>query len=72
MKEAYYSVPIPPEHWKYLRFQWKSKLLQYGGACCPRLFTKLLKPVYAILTQTGDEIVPYIDDSYLQGMLAKC
>ena len=57
---------------KYLRCQWKGKLLQYtcfpnGLACCPRLFTKLLKPVYASLRQTGDEIVPYIDDSYLQG-----
>ena len=38
-----------------------------GLACCPHLFTKLLKPVYASLRQTGDEIVPYIDDSYLQG-----
>lgn len=25
-----------------------------------------IKPVYAKLRQTGDEIVPYIDDSYLQ------
>lgn len=25
-----------------------------------------IKPVYASLRQTGDEIVPYIDDSYLQ------
>ena len=72
IKDAYYSVPIAPEHRKYLRFKWKGKLLQYtcfpnGLACCPRLFTKLLKPVYASLRQTGDEIVPYIDDSYLQG-----
>ena len=70
IKDAYYSVPT--EHRKYLRFKWKGKLLQYtcfpnGLACCPRLFTKLLKPVYASLRQTGDEIVPYIDDSYLQG-----
>ena len=72
IKDAYYSVPIAPEHRKYLRFQWKGKLLQYtcfpnGLACCPRLFTKLLKLAYASLRQTGDEIVPYIDDSYLQG-----
>ena len=72
IKDAQYSLPIAPEHRKYLRFQWKGKLLQYtcfpnGLACCPRLFTKLLKPVYASLRQTGDEIVPYIDDSYLQG-----
>ena len=72
IKDAYYSVPIAPEHRKYLRFQWKDKLFQYtcfpnGLACCPRLFTKLLKLAYASLRQSGDEIVPYIDDSYLQG-----
>lgn len=71
IKDAYSSVPIAPEHPKYLRFQWKGKLLQYtcfpnGLACCPRLFTKLLKPAYASLRQTGDEIVPFIDDSCLQ------
>lgn len=37
-----------------------------GLACCPHLCTKLLKPNYARLRQTGDGIVPYIDDSYLQ------
>jgi hypothetical protein len=72
LKDAYYSVPIASEHKKYLRFQWKSKLFQYtcfpnGLACCPRMFTKLLKPVYATLRQKGYENVPYIDDSYLQG-----
>lgn len=72
IKDAYYSVPIALEHRKYLRFQWKGKLLQYTCfpnwlACCPRLFTKLLKSAYASLRQTGDGIVPYIDDSYLQG-----
>ena len=72
IKDAYYSVPITPEHRKYLRFQWNGKRLQYtcfpyGLACCPLLLSKLLKPAYASLRQTGDEIVPYIDDSYLQG-----
>ena len=38
-----------------------------GLACCPRLFTKLLKPVYARLRQQGHESSGYIDDSYLQG-----
>ncbi|KAK2555414.1 hypothetical protein P5673_023059 [Acropora cervicornis] len=27
----------------------------------------MLRPVYASLRQTGDEILPYIDDSYLPG-----
>ena len=54
IKDAYHSVPITSEHRKYLWFQWKGKLLQYtcfpnGLACCPCLFTKLLRPVYASL-----------------------
>ena len=37
-------------------------------ACmCPRLFTKLLKPVYSSLRKQGLFSVGYIDDSYLQG-----
>ena len=72
IKDAYFSVTIARDHRKYLRFQWKGKLLQCTSfpnmrACCPRLFTKMLRPVYASLRQTRDEILPYIDDSYLPG-----
>ena len=72
IKDAYFSVPIAPEHRKYFRFEWKGKLLQCapfpnGLASCPCLFTKMLRPVYAGLRKIGDEIVPYIEDSYLPG-----
>lgn len=68
MKDAYYSVPIAPKHQKYLQFQEKGRLLQYtsfpnGLACCSLFFTKAC----LCYPNTGDEIVPYIDDSYLQG-----
>ena len=36
--------------------------MENGLSCAPRVFTKLLKPVYATLHNLG-----YIDDSYLQG-----
>ena len=54
---------------KMLRFQWKGKIFQYtclpnGISCAPRLFTKLLKPVYT-LRQYGHKNVGYIDDSLL-------
>ena len=39
----------------------------HGLACAPRLFTKLLKPVYSTLRSQGHLSVGYIDDSYLQG-----
>ena len=72
LRDAYYSVPIRNEDQKYLRFCWKGKLFQFtclpnGLACAPRLFTKILKSVYATLRQKGHLNVGYIDDSYLQG-----
>jgi len=72
LRDAYYSVPIHNDHQKYLRFCCKGRLLQFnclpnGLACAPRLFTRILKPVYAMLGQMGRIDVGYIDDSYLQG-----
>ena len=72
LRDAYYSVPIHNEDKKYLRFCWRGKLFQFtclpnGLACAPRLFTKILKPVYATLRQKSYLNVGYIDDSYLQG-----
>ena len=72
LRDAYYSVPIHIDDQKYLRFCWKGRLFQFtclpnGLACAPRLFTKILKPVYAMLRQRGHLNVGYIDDSYLQG-----
>lgn len=72
LQDAYYLVPIAEEHRKYLRFYWQGTLYQYtcmpnGLSPAPRIFTKLLKPVYSTLRQKGHLNVGYIDDSYLQG-----
>ena len=72
LTDAYYVVPIAEEHRKYLRFYWQGCLYQYtcmpnGLSSAPRCFTKLLKPVYSTLRQSGHINVGYIDDSYLQG-----
>lgn len=38
------------------------------GLCMsPRLFTKVLKPIFAVLRKSGHQSVIYIDDIYLQG-----
>ena len=42
-------------------------VLHFGLACCPRIFTKLMKPVFSELRKMGFDNVPYIDDIYLQG-----
>ena len=67
---AYYSIPINEDHKKYLRFVWRNKLFEYqalpnGLSPGPRLFTKLLKPVYALMGELGHICFPYIDDSFV-------
>lgn len=70
LKDAYYSVPIHPEHQKYLKFLWKGQLYKYvcfpnGLALCPRKFTKLLKPIFSLLRNKGHVSVGFIDDTWL-------
>ena len=60
LKDAYYSVPIASTDQKYLKFVWDGQLYKFvcfpnGLACCPPMFTKLWKPVYANLRQQGHE-----------------
>jgi hypothetical protein len=69
LKQAYYLVSVAQEHRKYLKFWWDGNLYQYVGlpnglACAPRLFTKLLKPVYSTLQKEGFSCLGYIDDSF--------
>ena len=70
LKDAYYSVPINPQHRKYLRFKFKDTLFEFtclpnGLASAPRVFTKVIKPVIAILRSKGYLLVIYIDDILL-------
>lgn len=79
LKDAYYSVPIAPEHQKFLKFIWKGVLYQYlclpmGLTSSPRLFTKLLKPVFAYLRgHCGISCAGYIASSlYIGDSFEKC
>ena len=72
LKGAYYTVPIHPSHQKYLKFCFDGIFYKYtclpnGLASAPRIFTKLLKPVYVTLRSMGHLNSGYVDDSYLQG-----
>ena len=72
LRDAYYTVPVWAEHQKLLKFMFNGTLYQYtclpnGLSSAPRIFTKLLKPVYARLHEQGYPNLGYIDDSYLQG-----
>ena len=78
LKDAYYSIPVHRSHRKYFKFFWDQKLYQFtcmlnGLSCCPRLFTKILKPPLTALHKKGHFASNYIDDLYLQGQtFAKC
>ena len=69
LKDAYYSVPMALEHQKYLKFVWRNQLyaftcLPMGLTSSPRIFTKILKPVFATLrAKFGHSCLGYTDDS---------
>lgn len=70
LRHAYYSINMAENDQKFLRFQWRETFYQYtclpnGITSAPRIFTKLMKPVYSTLRQYGHKNVAYIDDSLL-------
>ena len=67
LKDAYYSVPVHPDHTKFLKFIWRNQLYKFlvlpNSLCCgPRKFTKLMNPPIATLRLHGHIIAIYIDD----------
>ena len=72
LQDAYYSIPVDPNSRKYLRFMWQGERWQFaalpnGLSTAPRLFTKLLKPVFAELRQAGHTVIGYLDDTIIIG-----
>ena len=79
LKDAYYSIPIAEEHQKYLKFIWRDQLYAFTSlsmelTSTPRIFTKVLKPVFSYLrSQFGHTCLGYIDDSfYLEDSYTEC
>ena len=70
LKDAFYSVGINESYRKYLKFEWQGELYEFtclpnGLLTATRIFTKVLKPVFAALQKIGHSNVAYIDDSEL-------
>jgi hypothetical protein len=68
LQDAYFSVPLHRQHQKYVKFVWNGKLfafvcLAFGLSSAPRVFTKILKPIYSWFRQQGIRCSYYIDDS---------
>ena len=78
LKDAYYSIPIWEAHRKYLSFQWNGEYFQFnvlpfGLTSAPRIFTKVLKPIFAKMREEGFCVLGYIDDSLiLSESLERC
>ena len=71
LKDAFYSVGINNSFRKYLKFEWHGKLYQFtclpnGFSSASRIFTKVIKPVFAALRKIGHSNVANVDDSLLQ------
>ena len=68
MQDAYFSVNVEKFFCRYLKFIWNGKLyafvcVPFGLSSAPRLFTKLLKPIFAWFRQQAIRCSYYIDDS---------
>ena len=67
LNDAYFTISIHPDHYKYLRFEWNSTLfeficLPFGLSSAPRVFTKVLKPFVWSIRNKGIRMVIYLDD----------
>ncbi|XP_071400930.1 LOW QUALITY PROTEIN: uncharacterized protein [Centroberyx affinis] len=67
LKDAYFHVPICPEHWQFLRsaFQgqaYEFKVLPFGLSLSPRVFTRVVAAALSPLQRAGIKILPYLDD----------
>ena len=69
-ENAYFTIPIRPEHRKYLRFSMADKSYQFtclpfGLVLAPCVFTKTLRPVAALVQELGMRVIVYIDNILL-------
>jgi hypothetical protein len=57
-KDAYYSIPVHKDYRRYLCFTWRGHAYQYtclpnGLSSAPRIFTKVMKPVFFFASKRG-------------------
>ena len=67
LKDAYLAIPIHAQHQKFLQFRWDSqtwqfKTLPFGLNSAPHTFTKLMKPVVAVIRRLAVRLILYLDD----------
>lgn len=67
LKDAYFHVPIAPEHRHFLRFAFMGQIFQFmvlpfDLALAPRVFSKFVQAALEPLQRNGMRILPYLDD----------
>ena len=67
LQDAYLHVPIVKHHRRFLHFVWHNvpyqwRVLPFGLATAPRVFTSLTKPILFLCRHKGLRIVIYLDD----------
>ena len=72
IKDAYLHVPIHPQYRKFLRLGYQGKVYQFrvlpfGVATAPYVFTRLVKAMAAVLHRQGVRFHHYIDDWLVVG-----
>ena len=72
LSHAYYSVPVALTDQKHVSFKFERQLYKFvclpnGLPSAPRIFMKLLKPIFSALHKQGQKIMGYLDDSFLMG-----
>lgn len=67
MKDAFWHIPLAPDHHPYLCFEWENityafRVAPFGLSLSPVLLNKTTKPVIAHLNGQGVSCVIYVDD----------
>ena len=70
LKDAYWSLPLSDKSQEYVVFEWNNKyyafvVLPFGLSSSPRVFTKIMKPVFAFIRFQGVRCTFYLDDSLI-------
>ena len=70
LKDAYFHVPVLPEHTKYLRYAdgraYKFQVLSFGLSMALRVFTRVVRVIEAFLKVHGVDMHQYLDDWLLK------
>lgn len=70
LTEDYYAVPVGEFLQRFLCFSWRGRIylfvvMPFGLTSAPRLFTRIMKPMFAEFRLRGGSGLYYVDDSLL-------